>query len=70
MSRSAFIFVTCLVDQFFPEVGFSVANVLKRFDVDVKVNTSQTCCGQPFSTLDIGRKHGDWPVNLLMNTVV
>lgn len=48
MRRSAFIFVTCLVDQFFPEVGFSVANVLKRFDVDVKVNTSQTCCGQPF----------------------
>ena len=48
MRRSASIFASCLVDQFFPEVGFSVANVLKKFDVDVDVKSSQTCCGQPF----------------------
>ena len=36
------------MNQFFPEVGFSVANVLKKFSVDVEVKSSQTCCGQPF----------------------
>ena len=41
------LFVTCLGDQFFPQVGESVVNVLRRLDVEVTFNPAQTCCGQP-----------------------
>ena len=37
---------TCLVDQFFPEVGEAVVTVLRRLDVDVTFPEEQTCCGQ------------------------
>ena len=43
----ASLFVTCLVDQFFPEVGESVVNVLRRRGVEVDFPSGQTCCGQP-----------------------
>jgi len=43
----AALFVTCLGDQFFPQVGESVVKILRRLDVDVTFNPSQTCCGQP-----------------------
>jgi L-lactate dehydrogenase complex protein LldE len=41
------LFVTCLVDQFFPAVGLSMVKVLRRLDVEVHFNPAQTCCGQP-----------------------
>jgi len=41
------LFVTCLVDQFFPEVGMSAVNVLRRLGVEVDFPLAQTCCGQP-----------------------
>lgn len=41
------LFVTCLVDQFFPQVGESVVEVLRRLGADVSFNPAQTCCGQP-----------------------
>jgi L-lactate dehydrogenase complex protein LldE len=41
------LFVTCLVDQFFPQVGESVVRVLRRLGADVVFNPAQTCCGQP-----------------------
>lgn len=41
------LFVTCLVDQFFPQVGESVVKVLRRLGADVTFNPAQTCCGQP-----------------------
>ena len=41
------LFATCLVDQFYPEVGESVVNVLERLGVEVEVPAQQTCCGQP-----------------------
>ncbi len=41
------LFVTCLVDQFRPEVGESVVNVLERLGVEVEFPEGQTCCGQP-----------------------
>ena len=40
-------FVTCVVDQFFPQVGRSAVSVLRRLGVEVKFNKRQTCCGQP-----------------------
>jgi L-lactate dehydrogenase complex protein LldE len=41
------LFVTCLGDQFFPEVGECVVKVLRRLGVEVTFNPAQTCCGQP-----------------------
>jgi L-lactate dehydrogenase complex protein LldE len=41
------LFITCLVDQFFPEVGMSVVSVLRKLDVEVDFPKAQTCCGQP-----------------------
>lgn len=41
------LFVTCLVDQFFPEVGLSTVSILRRLGVDVDFPAEQTCCGQP-----------------------
>ncbi len=46
MTRQASLFVTCIVDQFYPEVGESTVRVLRRFGVDVDFPKSQTCCGQ------------------------
>jgi L-lactate dehydrogenase complex protein LldE len=41
------LFVTCLVDQMYPEVGVGMLNLLKRLGVEVSFNPEQTCCGQP-----------------------
>lgn len=42
----ASLFVTCLVDQFFPEIGESTVRVLRHLGVDVDFPADQTCCGQ------------------------
>ena len=44
---AASLFVTCVVDQFYPEVGESAVAVLSRLGVDVDFPLGQTCCGQP-----------------------
>ncbi|MDT3425841.1 L-lactate dehydrogenase complex protein LldE [Paenibacillus forsythiae] len=41
------LFITCLSDIFFPEVGKSVVSILERNGVEVDVPLAQTCCGQP-----------------------
>ncbi len=41
------LFVTCLVDQLFPQVAFSTIRVLERLGVQVDFDSRQTCCGQP-----------------------
>src|SRR5947199_9245879 len=41
------LFITCLGDQFFPQVGECVVEVLRRLGVEVSFNPAQTCCGQP-----------------------
>jgi L-lactate dehydrogenase complex protein LldE len=40
------IFVTCLVDQLFPDVGEAMVTTLRRLGVQVSFNAAQTCCGQ------------------------
>lgn len=42
------LLVTCLVDQFVPEVGLATVNVLRRAGYDVAFPGGQSCCGQPF----------------------
>ena len=43
----ASLFVTCIIDQFYPDVGESTVRVLKRLGVELDFPRSQTCCGQP-----------------------
>jgi L-lactate dehydrogenase complex protein LldE len=41
------LFITCLVDQLFPNVGKAMVATLERLGVEVTFNDAQTCCGQP-----------------------
>ena len=41
------LFVTCLIDSFFPEVGESCVRQLRRAGAEVQFAPDQTCCGQP-----------------------
>lgn len=45
--HTAQLFVTCLVDSFYPQVGEAVVAVLRRVGVEVNFPRRQTCCGQP-----------------------
>ena len=41
------LFVTCLIDSLFPEIGEAVLEVLSHAGCKVHFNHAQTCCGQP-----------------------
>ena len=41
------LFVTCIIDQLYPQVGVSVVRVLRRLGVEIAFPADQTCCGQP-----------------------
>lgn len=41
------LFVTCIVDTLYPEVGEAVVHVLQRAGAEVAFPAGQTCCGQP-----------------------
>ncbi len=41
------LFVTCIVDAFYPEVGRAVVKVLEDRGCTVEFPEDQTCCGQP-----------------------
>ena len=43
----ASLFVTCIIDQLYPQVGVSAVRVLRRHGVAVDFPADQTCCGQP-----------------------
>jgi len=49
MTQKIALFVTCLVDQMFPEVGVAAVRLLRRGGYQVEFPMQQTCCGQPFS---------------------
>jgi len=41
------LFVTCIVDAFYPNVGRAVVQVLEERGLTVEFPKDQTCCGQP-----------------------
>ncbi|MEW6404477.1 MAG: (Fe-S)-binding protein [Chloroflexota bacterium] len=41
------LFVTCLVDSFYPETGEAIVSILRRLGLHVDFPRDQTCCGQP-----------------------
>jgi L-lactate dehydrogenase complex protein LldE len=45
--KSVQLFVTCLVDNFYPDAGFAVVEILEQLGLEVIFPHGQTCCGQP-----------------------
>ena len=45
--RRVALFVTCMVDLIYPEVGMATVELLERHGVEVVFPVEQTCCGQP-----------------------
>jgi L-lactate dehydrogenase complex protein LldE len=41
------LFIPCFIDQFYPQVGISMVQVLERLGCEVDYPEGQTCCGQP-----------------------
>lgn len=47
MKERVSLFVTCIVDQVFPQVGIAMTQVLEQLGYQVDFPRGQTCCGQP-----------------------
>jgi L-lactate dehydrogenase complex protein LldE len=47
MTQIVQLFVTCLVDTFFPQVGLDTVELLRKAGAQVHFPEAQTCCGQP-----------------------
>ncbi len=43
------LFIPCYVDQFYPQVGIAMVEVLEHFGVEHEFPEAQTCCGQPMA---------------------
>jgi L-lactate dehydrogenase complex protein LldE len=41
------LFITCLVDSFYPHTGEAIVSILRRLGLTVEFARDQTCCGQP-----------------------
>lgn len=40
------LFISCVMDQFYPDTAKNVVKILNAADVDVEYNPEQTCCGK------------------------
>jgi L-lactate dehydrogenase complex protein LldE len=47
MKQNVALFVTCIVDTVFPNIGEATVEVLEHAGVNAHFPESQTCCGQP-----------------------
>ncbi len=54
----ASLFVTCIVDQLFPEVGVAAVRLLRRLGVELDFPRDQTCCGQAVFNSGFTREAG------------
>lgn len=41
------LFITCLIDSFYPQTGEAVMDIFHLLGVNVEFPSDQTCCGQP-----------------------
>ncbi|MFO7667144.1 MAG: (Fe-S)-binding protein [Desulfobacterales bacterium] len=46
-SQKVTLFIQCLIDGIFPEVGFAVVRIFEKLGIGVECPAEQTCCGQP-----------------------
>jgi L-lactate dehydrogenase complex protein LldE len=47
MPKAVCLFVPCLVDQLYPEIGISAYQLLRHLGYEVRYYPEATCCGQP-----------------------
>jgi L-lactate dehydrogenase complex protein LldE len=47
MNPTVQLFITCIMDTLYPEIGEAVVRVLQRAGARVEFPAEQTCCGQP-----------------------
>lgn len=47
MNNTVQLFITCILDTLYPEIGEAVLQVLQRAGMRVEFPLDQTCCGQP-----------------------
>jgi len=47
MNKKITLFIPCLVDSMYPEVGRAMVKLLQRLGADLIYPPEQTCCGQP-----------------------
>jgi L-lactate dehydrogenase complex protein LldE len=45
--KNVTLFMQCLVDTIYPEVGEAMVHVLRKLGASLNCPTDQTCCGQP-----------------------
>ena len=46
-TKTVTLFIQCLVDGIYPEVGEALVKIFRRLGFDPACPTGQTCCGQP-----------------------
>ncbi len=46
-TKTISLFVPCLVDQVYPEMGMAMVRILEHLGYSITYNARQTCCGQP-----------------------
>ena len=46
-TKTVALFIQCLVDGIYPQVGESMVKIFRNLGVDLTCPTRQTCCGQP-----------------------
>lgn len=46
-NQSATLFIQCLVDVMYPEIGVAMLKIFDKLGIPVDCPTDQTCCGQP-----------------------
>jgi L-lactate dehydrogenase complex protein LldE len=69
--KIANLFVTCMVDAFFPEAGMATVDILEAQGYTVRFPEAQTCCGQPAFNAgfhDEARKMARHNINVLSQT--
>ena len=67
MPEKVQLFITCIIDSLYPDIGFNVIDALEYAGVEVEFPLEQTCCGQP--AFNAGLRHLSRPMaEHLINT--
>lgn len=45
--KKATLFIQCLVDGLYPQVGHAMVQLFERLGIEFRIPLTQTCCGQP-----------------------
>jgi len=47
VERKVTLFIQCIIDGIYPEVGFAAVRIFEKLGINVECPSGQTCCGQP-----------------------